>query len=92
MATEIDIPIQERILQLLNHLGIQQAHFGARVPRDWQGLVASNPETVASLTLLCPRQADKLSLSPVASRLLVITGDQGHDAETVKEGLAKASG
>ena len=87
MVTEVEIPIEERIFRLLQLLGIKQAHFAARVPRDWQGFVQTHPESVASLTLLCPRPSGSRSLSAVASRLLLVTGDQGRDAEDLQRGL-----
>ena len=55
MAAEAELPVEERILQLLRHLGIQQAHFAASTPADWEGLVTAHPEVISSLTLVCPR-------------------------------------
>ena len=81
------LSIDQEILSLLEHLGIDQAHFGARVPRDWQALVKTHSEAVASLTLLCPRPIDPLALAVLDSRLLVIAGDQGDEAWTVKGGI-----
>ena len=39
MATEAELPVEEGILQLLQHLGIKQGHLVASRPSDWQGLV-----------------------------------------------------
>jgi ubiquinone/menaquinone biosynthesis C-methylase UbiE len=88
MATEVDIPVEERILQLLQHLGIQQAHFAARRAEDWQGLATAHPEAIASLTLLCPGGIDPSALGALASRLLVLTGDQERRAEVVRRVMA----
>ena len=74
-------------MSLLDHLGIERAHFGARVPQDWQPLVKTHPEAVASLTLLCPRSVDPRALAILDSRLLVITGDQGDESGEVKRGI-----
>ena len=87
MATEVEIPIEERIFRLLQRLGIKQAHFAARVSRDWQDFVRKYPQSVASLSLVCPRSSDTRSLSAVASRLLVVVGDQGKDGEGWRQGL-----
>jgi ubiquinone/menaquinone biosynthesis C-methylase UbiE len=81
MTTETERPIEERIVQVLKHLGIAQAHVAARVPGDWQGLAATHPERLASLTLVCPQGMEPGVLGPLASRLLVIAGDQGRPAE-----------
>ena len=84
---ETDLSIEQEILSLLEHLGIEKAHFGARVPRDWQSLVKTHPEAVASLSLLCPRSVDPGALAILDSRLLVIAGDQGDDAGAVRRGM-----
>jgi ubiquinone/menaquinone biosynthesis C-methylase UbiE len=87
LITKTDIPLEERISQLLQHLGIEKAHFAARIPRDWQAVLAAYPKSVASLTLLCPRRVEARSLVALASRLLVVTGDQGHDAHMLLSSL-----
>jgi ubiquinone/menaquinone biosynthesis C-methylase UbiE len=84
MTTAAERPIEEHILQVLQHLGIAQAHIAARVPGDWQGLAATHPEGIASLTLVCPQGMEPGILGPLASRLLVISGDQGQPAERAR--------
>ncbi len=84
MATEADLPVEERILQLLQHLGIQQAHFTGRTPRDWTGLVSAYPEVFSSLTLVGPTGIDPHTVMSLSSRLLVFNGDQGAWAERVR--------
>ena len=39
-------PVEERILQLFKHLGIQQAHIAGQVTADWRGLVNIHPVKV----------------------------------------------
>ena len=84
MTTEVERPIEERIVQVLQHLGIAQAHVAARVPGDWQGIATTHPESIASLTLVCPQGMEPNILGPLASRLLVISGDQGRPAERAR--------
>ena len=74
MATELERPIEERVMQVIQHLGLAPAHVAARVPGDWQGLARQHPEAIASLTLVCPQGMEPNLLSPLASRLLVIAG------------------
>ena len=81
MTTDVERPIEERILQVLQHLGIAQAHIAARIPGDWQGLATTHPERIASLTLVCPQGMEPRLLGPLASRLLVISGEWGQPAE-----------
>jgi ubiquinone/menaquinone biosynthesis C-methylase UbiE len=87
MVTTVERPIEDRIVQVLQHLGIAQAHIAARVPGDWLGLATTHRETIASLTLVCPQGMEPDILSPLASRLLVISGDRGLPAERVRRVL-----
>ena len=80
MAVEAELPVEERIHQLLQHLGIKQAHFAASNPVDWQGLVTAHPEVISSLTLVTPRSIDPSIARTIASRLLVFNGDRGNSA------------
>ena len=41
---ESDLPVEERIHKLLQHLGIERAHFAGQMQGDWIGLTASYPE------------------------------------------------
>ena len=75
MTTETEILIEERIRQLLQHLGIKQAHFATRGLHDLTGLTAQHPEMFASLTLLCPGMPSREIVEPLADKLLVFRGD-----------------
>ncbi len=35
--TAVELPVEERLLQLLQHLGIARSHFAARGGGDWEG-------------------------------------------------------
>lgn len=75
MSPNASYPIEQRLLQVLQHLGLDQAHFAGRVPDDWLGLVSNHPAVIASLTLVCTRMASP-ELATLGDRLLVFTGDQ----------------
>ena len=93
MATQTELTVEKRIAKLLAHLGIEQAHFGARSILDWRGLVEANADIVASLALLCPDRLDLPGLAQLSARLSVINGDSGSWAEgaaRVLEGLPEA--
>lgn len=92
MGTQASHPVEERIIQLLQHLGIERAHFAACMPGDWAGLITSHPDIVSSLTLVCPWGMKVSALRPNTSRLLVITGDQGQPAEEVHRAVASLPG
>lgn len=92
MTTEAGLPVEERILQVLRHLGIQQAHFAGRVPKDLTGLATTYPETFLSLTLLGPTAVNPHTVGSLASRLLVFNGDRGPLAERVQRVVESAPG
>ncbi len=78
--------LAERIAELFKHLGIERAHFSACMPRDWQGVVATHPELVASLSLICPMGIDVAVLKKAELPLLCIAGDRGRPGkETARE-------
>lgn len=80
--------VEERLAQLLSHLGLERAHFAARLDNDWTGLVVHRPELVTSLTLVCPRYMDATALRPLASRLLVVNDDHP-TGRRVAQGMAQ---
>ena len=84
MTRETALPVEERILQLLQYLGIDRAHFVGRTPADWTGLATTYPEVFCSFTLVGPGVIAPDSVSSLASRLLVFTGDHEASAERVR--------
>ena len=88
MVIETEIPVEERVVSLLQHLGVSKAHFAGRGAGDWSGLVESRPEVISSLTLVCPLGFDPKVLASIAPRLLVFNGDEGAPAEMVRRNLA----
>jgi len=84
MTRAAAFPVEERILQLLQYLGIDQAHFAGRTPGDWTGLTTTYPAVFSSLTLVGPGVIAPDTVSRLASRLLVFTGDQEASAERVR--------
>src|SRR5712691_5019736 len=86
---EEDRPVEACLAELLDHLGISGAHFAGRGSADLQGFASSQPDRIASLTLLCPAVLDTATLAPLAGRLWVVTGDHGPGARRVQAGLAE---
>src|SRR5689334_8513727 len=75
---------EERIVQLLQHLGLDQAHFAARLDIDWTELLAHYPGLVTSLTLIYPWGMDAELLRPLASQLLVVDNMYSPGSEEVE--------
>lgn len=88
MSTEPQLAVEERLFQLLQHLGIAQAHFAASIPGDVTSFATAHAPCLASLTLICPFYLDPSPLAACASRLLIVTGDQGPPAALVQRAVA----
>ena len=82
MTTRSMRPLEESLVDLFQHLGIDRAHFvaGQLVPADWVGLAARYPKRLASLTLVSPRPG-RPELDALGSRLMVLAGDAGPGAQ-----------
>ena len=74
-------------MRLFRQLGLDRVHLAARVAADWRGLATTHPETIASLTLVCPTGLDATPLGALTSRVLVLTGDQGTPAEAISKAM-----
>lgn len=89
MATETQFSLVDRLLQLLEHLGIERSHVAGAVPSDWRNLAAAHADRLASLSLVCPPGFDPAAVASVASRTLVFHGDQGPIAERVRTAVGR---
>ncbi len=72
----------ERLVALLDHLGLAAAHFATQIPGDIAGLVAAGADRIGGLVLCAPTRLDPASFAPVAGRLLMISGETGLTADT----------
>jgi SAM-dependent methyltransferase len=76
-------PVEESLVDLFRHLGIEKAHIAAgRLGlTDWQGLATRHPDRLASLTLINPPLLDVGPIRGLADRMLVVAGDRGPTAD-----------
>jgi SAM-dependent methyltransferase len=79
----------ERLDALMQHLGLESAHFATQVPGDVAGLAAQRPERIAGLVLCVPTRLDPAPFERVAPRLLMISGETGMTAETTLRAHAR---
>jgi len=92
MTNSHDTPLEDRLIDLMRHLGIERGHFAACMPRDWVGLLAHHKNLVASLTLMCPMGIELLPLASDPPPVLVVTGDKGRGAHDAIRDVNKIAG
>ena len=82
-----ELSVADRLVQLLDHLGIERAHFAARMLADVTGFLQAHPERIATLTLVCPPRVEPSALRALGARLLIIAGDEGRPAAMVRDAV-----
>jgi pimeloyl-ACP methyl ester carboxylesterase len=87
MTTAAHLSVADRLVQVLDHLGIERAHFAASMLADVTGFAQAHPERIASLTLVCPPRLDPGTLRALGSRLQIIAGDQGRPAAMLRDAV-----
>jgi SAM-dependent methyltransferase len=88
MSDKPDLSVAERITQLLDHLGIDKAHFAARNQPDWAGFTSASPERVSSLAIICPETIDVDAARPFGPRVTVFSGDTGPNSQRITRLIA----
>src|SRR5688572_27439411 len=78
--------VADRVSEVLDHLGIDRAHFAASMLADLAEFAQRHPRRIASLTLVCPPRVDS-SLRDLGDRLQIVTGDQSRPALMVREAV-----
>jgi SAM-dependent methyltransferase len=82
----------ERLVALLDHLGVAAAHFAGAMPGDLSGLAAASPERVAGLVFCVPSRLDPAPFAALAPRLLMIGAAEGPSAGTTARALSRLPG
>lgn len=77
----------DRILAVLDALGIARAHWATQSPGDIARLVADHPERVAGVALTAPSRVDPHAFAPLAERLLYISPAGGMLGTTAARAL-----
>jgi SAM-dependent methyltransferase len=78
----------ERILALLDHLGLERAHIATQMPGDIGDLARTQADRIAGLVLAVPTRLDPAPFASLADRLLMIAGAKGLSAETTARAAA----
>jgi 2-polyprenyl-3-methyl-5-hydroxy-6-metoxy-1,4-benzoquinol methylase len=92
LLQEPDLSPTDRLVALLDYLGLGTAHFGTPIPRDISGMATDHPERLAGVVLCLPSRLDPAPFADIADRVLMISGERGPAAEaTVRLPAAERS-
>ena len=86
---DTDMSATDRLVALMDHLGLASAYFGTAIPRDISGLAMSYPERLAGIVLCVPSRLDPAPFSGTADRVLMITGESGPAAEATARAISR---
>jgi SAM-dependent methyltransferase len=79
----------DRLVALMDHLGLGTAHFGTPIPRDISGMAAEHPERLAGIVLCVPSRLDPAPFTDIADRVLMISGERGPAAEATERAAVR---
>jgi len=79
--------LTDRILAVLDTLGIARAHVATQLAGDIAGLAAQAPERMASVALVAPTRIDPAPFAGLCQRLLYIRPEGGMLARTAASAL-----
>ena len=82
----------ERVLRLLEHLGLARAHVAGRHAAPISDLLAARPGAAASVALVCPPVFEPAPFAGLGDCLLAVIGDGGPGAEAVARTLRELPG
>lgn len=82
----------ERLVALLDHLGVARAHVASQIPADLADLAARHPARLGGVVLCAPVRLDATPFAAVADRTLMITGDRGLAADATERAAARLPG
>jgi SAM-dependent methyltransferase len=92
VLTETDMSPTDRLIALIDHLGLDAAYFGTPIPRDISGMAAEHPERLAGVVLCVPSRLDPAPFAGIADRVLMIAGERGPAAEATARAVVRLPG
>lgn len=79
--------LTERIVAVLDALGVARAHVATQYPGDIAGLVRETPDRIGRVALVAPARIDATEFAPLGAGLLYIAPAGGMLAETAQGAL-----
>lgn len=91
MSDETPSPT-ERLIALLDHLGLGVAHLATQMPGDIAGIAARFPERLGGVVLCTPTRLDPSPFAAVGDRLLMVSGQGGLTADVTARAASRLAG
>jgi ubiquinone/menaquinone biosynthesis C-methylase UbiE len=79
----------DRLVALLDHLGIGRAHIASQIPGDMAGLVVAHADRLGGIVCVTPIRLDPAPFAGVADRMLLVAGEYGPTWEVASRALAR---
>jgi hypothetical protein len=79
----------DRLVALLDHLGIGRAHIASQIPGDMAGLVVAHADRLGGIVCVTPIRLDPAPFAGVADRMLLVAGEYGPTWEVASRALAQ---
>ena len=79
----------DRLVALLDHLGLGAAHFGTPLPRDISDMATLHPERLAGIVLCVPSRLDPAPFVDIGDRVLMISSERGPAAEATARAVVR---
>src|ERR1700759_16893 len=79
----------DRLVALMDYLGLSSAYFGTAIPRDISGLATAHPERLAGIVLCVPSRLDPARFPAIADRVRMIASERGPAAEATARATAR---
>ena len=87
-----ELTLQERLVALLDHLGIGRAHIASQIPSDIAALAAANAERLGGIVCVTPVRLDPAPFAKVSGQMLMIAGEYGPTFEVTTRAAARLPG
>jgi SAM-dependent methyltransferase len=82
----------DRLVALLDHLGIERAHVASQIPGDMAGLAAAHAHRLAGIVCVTPIRLDPAPFAAVADRMLIVAGEYGPTFEVMNRAAGRLPG
>lgn len=82
----------DRLVALLDHLGIGKAHIASQIPGDMAGLAAAHPDRLGGIVCVTPIRLDPAPFAAVADRMLIVAGEYGATFDVMNRAAARLPG